>query len=126
MGKADLGSWNAAFGPRSAEVWPKPLWDGKTGKMDRSVLEHWKKYEKDRSNGLDLSLFTWICGPRPGAIDQRPFGSALSSGDVTGMPGDRDEPDSASFVDWCFLVKDGAPLAVSARPSRGNLRFFFH
>ena len=24
---------------------PKPLWDGTTGKIDRSVLEHWKKYD---------------------------------------------------------------------------------
>ena len=29
----------------AADGYPKPLWDGKTGKIDRSVLDHWKKYD---------------------------------------------------------------------------------
>jgi hypothetical protein len=45
LGGRDWGSWNAAFGPRGDDGYPKPLWDGKTGKIDRSVLEHWKKYD---------------------------------------------------------------------------------
>jgi hypothetical protein len=45
LGGRDWGSWNAAFGPRGHDGLPKPLWDGKTGKIDRSVLEHWKKYD---------------------------------------------------------------------------------
>jgi hypothetical protein len=45
LGGRDWGSWNAVFGPRGDDGLPKPLWDGKTGKIDRSVLEHWKKYD---------------------------------------------------------------------------------
>jgi Putative esterase len=41
----DWCCWNAVFGPRGADGLPKPLWDGVTGKMDPSVLEHWKKYD---------------------------------------------------------------------------------
>ncbi|MGL4551543.1 MAG: alpha/beta hydrolase-fold protein, partial [Gemmataceae bacterium] len=36
----DWASWNATFGPRG-----KPLWDGPSGTIDRSVLEHWKQYD---------------------------------------------------------------------------------
>jgi hypothetical protein len=45
LGGLDWASWNATFGPRGDDGYPKPLWDGKTGKIDRSVLEHWKKYD---------------------------------------------------------------------------------
>jgi hypothetical protein len=45
LGARDWASWNAVFGPRGDDGLPKPLWDGKTGKIDRSVLEHWKKYD---------------------------------------------------------------------------------
>jgi Putative esterase len=45
LGGRDWGSWNATFGPRGDDGLPKPLWDGKTGKIDRTVLEHWKKYD---------------------------------------------------------------------------------
>ncbi len=41
----DWCAWNATFGPRGADGLPKPLWDGKTGKIDRSVLDHWKQYD---------------------------------------------------------------------------------
>jgi hypothetical protein len=41
----DWCAWNAVFGPRGDDGLPKPLWDGKTGKIDRSVVEHWKKYD---------------------------------------------------------------------------------
>jgi hypothetical protein len=41
----DWASWNATFGPRGADGLPKPLWDGASGKIDRAVLEHWKKYD---------------------------------------------------------------------------------
>jgi hypothetical protein len=41
----DWGSWNAVFGPRGDDGLPKPLWDGKTGKIDRSVVDHWKRYD---------------------------------------------------------------------------------
>jgi hypothetical protein len=41
----DWGAWNATFGPRGADGLPRPLWDGATGKIDRGVLEQWKKYD---------------------------------------------------------------------------------
>jgi hypothetical protein len=41
----DWGAWNATFGPRGADGLPRPLWDGVSGKIDRGVLEHWKKYD---------------------------------------------------------------------------------
>jgi hypothetical protein len=41
----DWGSWNAVFGPRGADGWPKPLWDGRTGQIDRSVVGHWQQYD---------------------------------------------------------------------------------
>jgi hypothetical protein len=41
----DWASWNAVFGPRGADGLPRPLFDGLTGQIDRSVLEHWKKYD---------------------------------------------------------------------------------
>ncbi len=44
----DWGSWNAVFGPRGADGLPRPLWDGKTGKIDPEVLDHWKKYDLRR------------------------------------------------------------------------------
>lgn len=41
----DWGSWNASYGPRGADGLPKPIWDGETGAIDRSVLDHWRKYD---------------------------------------------------------------------------------
>jgi hypothetical protein len=41
----DWCAWNATFGPRGKDGLPVPLWDGKSGKIDRSVLDHWKKYD---------------------------------------------------------------------------------
>jgi S-formylglutathione hydrolase FrmB len=45
VGGRDWCAWNATFGPRGADGLPKPLWDGKTGKIDPTVLEHWKQYD---------------------------------------------------------------------------------
>jgi hypothetical protein len=44
----DWCAWNAVFGPRGKDGLPQPLWDGATGKLDRSVVEHWKKYDLRR------------------------------------------------------------------------------
>src|SRR5262249_44095981 len=41
----DWCAWNATYGARGADGLPKPLWDGRPGKIDRSVLEHWKQYD---------------------------------------------------------------------------------
>lgn len=41
----DWCAWNATFGPRGADGQPVPLWDGRTGKIHRSVVEHWKKFD---------------------------------------------------------------------------------
>ncbi len=43
------GSWNATFGARGADGLPVPLWDSKTGRIDREAVAHWK--------GYDLRLF---------------------------------------------------------------------
>ena len=39
------GAWNATYGPRGADGKPVVVWDPKTGAIDRSVVEHWKKYD---------------------------------------------------------------------------------
>jgi hypothetical protein len=41
----DWCAWNAAFGPRGRDGFPRPLWDGTTGQIDREVIEHWKRYD---------------------------------------------------------------------------------
>jgi hypothetical protein len=41
----DWCAWNAVFGPRGDDGLPRPLWDGRTGKLDRSVVERWKGYD---------------------------------------------------------------------------------
>ncbi len=44
----DWASWNAVYGPRGADGLPVPIWNGRTGAIDRAVLEHWKKYDLKR------------------------------------------------------------------------------
>ena len=41
----DWCAWNAVFGPRGPDGLPKPLWQPKTGEIDRSVTEHWQQYD---------------------------------------------------------------------------------
>ncbi len=41
----DWGSWNAVFSPRGDDGLPVPLWEGKTGKLEPRVAEHWQKYD---------------------------------------------------------------------------------
>lgn len=38
-------SWHAVFGARSADGEPVVLFDARTGKIDRSVAEHWRGYD---------------------------------------------------------------------------------
>ena len=45
MSGEQWGAWNAAYGPRGADGRPVPLWDPKTGKINRDPIEHWKKYD---------------------------------------------------------------------------------
>lgn len=45
MSGQQWGAWNAAYGPRGGDGRPLPLWDPKTGVIDKSVVEHWKKYD---------------------------------------------------------------------------------
>jgi hypothetical protein len=45
MSGQQWGAWNAAYGPRGEDGRPKPIWNPKTGEIDRTVIEHWKKYD---------------------------------------------------------------------------------
>jgi hypothetical protein len=45
MSGQQWGAWNAAYGPRGADGRPVPLWDPQTGKLNRGVIEQWKKYD---------------------------------------------------------------------------------
>jgi hypothetical protein len=45
MSGEQWGAWNATYGPRAAGGRPAPLWDPKTGKINRELVEHWKKYD---------------------------------------------------------------------------------
>jgi len=41
----DWASWNAVYSPRGQDGFPRPLWNGQTGAIDRRVAEAWKKYD---------------------------------------------------------------------------------
>jgi photosystem II stability/assembly factor-like uncharacterized protein len=45
MSGQQWGAWNATYGPRGADSRPVPLWDAKSGVIDRSVVDHWKNYD---------------------------------------------------------------------------------
>lgn len=39
-------AWEAMFSPRDEETgYPRAMFDGKTGRIDRRVVEHWKKFD---------------------------------------------------------------------------------
>ena len=44
----DWASWNAVYGPRGQDGRPVPVWDGKTGKINKAVVDHWKQYDLKR------------------------------------------------------------------------------
>jgi len=39
------GAWNATYGPRGADSRPLPLWNPKTGVINKSAIDHWKQYD---------------------------------------------------------------------------------
>jgi hypothetical protein len=41
----DWCSWNAVYGPRGTDGRPVPIWNGRTGTIDKAAAEHWKKYD---------------------------------------------------------------------------------
>jgi photosystem II stability/assembly factor-like uncharacterized protein len=45
MSGQQWGAWNATYGPRGADGRPVPLWDAKTGVINKAVVDHWKKYD---------------------------------------------------------------------------------
>lgn len=45
MSGEQWGAWNATYGPRGADGRPIPLWEPATGKINRAVADHWKKYD---------------------------------------------------------------------------------
>jgi enterochelin esterase-like enzyme len=48
MSGAQWGAWNATYGPRGKDGRPVPLWDPKSGEINRAVLDHWKGYDLRR------------------------------------------------------------------------------
>ena len=46
-----LGAWEAVYGPTDADGYPKPLWNPRTGTIDRSVANYM------RDNGYDLRAY---------------------------------------------------------------------
>jgi len=45
MSGQQWGAWNATYGPRGTDGRPVPLWDPKTGVINKTVVDHWKKYD---------------------------------------------------------------------------------
>ncbi len=45
MSGGQWGAWNATYGPKGPDGRPVPLWDPRSGVLDRSVVEHWKRYD---------------------------------------------------------------------------------
>lgn len=45
MSGGQWGAWNAVYGPRGADGRPVPLWDPKTGQINRDAVEHWRRYD---------------------------------------------------------------------------------
>jgi photosystem II stability/assembly factor-like uncharacterized protein len=45
MSGQQWGAWNATYGPRGSDGRPVPLWDAKTGVINKAVVDHWKKYD---------------------------------------------------------------------------------
>lgn len=45
MSGEQWGAWNATYGPRGKDGRPHPLWNPKTGEIDASMVEHWKRYD---------------------------------------------------------------------------------
>ena len=45
MSGEQWGSWNAAYGARGADGRPLPLWDPRTGLINRDAIDHWKRYD---------------------------------------------------------------------------------
>jgi hypothetical protein len=45
MSGGQWGAWNAAYGPRGDDGRPVPLWDPRTGVINRAAVAHWKAYD---------------------------------------------------------------------------------
>jgi hypothetical protein len=45
MSGEQWGAWNAVYGARGRDGRPVPLWDPKTGGIDRQQIAQWKKYD---------------------------------------------------------------------------------
>jgi hypothetical protein len=45
MSGQQWGAWNATYGPRGKDGRPVPIWDPRSGAINRGVIEHWKKYD---------------------------------------------------------------------------------
>lgn len=43
-GLGQWGIWEAVYGPKGQDGYPVPIWDAKTGKINKKVVAHWKKH----------------------------------------------------------------------------------
>ena len=45
MSGQQWGAWNATYGPRGPDGRPVPLWDARTGVINKSAVQHWTRYD---------------------------------------------------------------------------------
>jgi len=107
----DWASWNAVYSPKGKDGFPVPLWDGKTGVIDKTVLDHWKKY--------DLKL----------VLEQnwKDLGPKLAGGKINIWAGDRDDyflnPAVGRLKDAADTLKEPAfdgTIIIEARKGHTN------
>lgn len=53
-----LEAWEAAFGPVGSDGYPRPLWDKKTGRIDRDVAYYWRDQGYDLRDHLEKNWAT--------------------------------------------------------------------
>src|SRR5215831_7908054 len=56
MSGQQWGAWNATYGPRGADGRPVPLWDAKTGVINKAVVDHWKTLRPKLQGRIHISV----------------------------------------------------------------------
>lgn len=101
------GAWNATFGPRGADGAPVPVWDGKTGAIDRSVGDSWRAHD-----------LRWYVERNWAALEPK------LKGKVHIWMGDRDDfylnEAMRLFADAVARLEPRADFAITFMPGRGH------